>query len=156
MFRNTGLVTNPALLPAYYTGWTEDQMSQQSWKGVVLDWLMKHTGTPTNEADDKLATGWYWYWNALPDAWCAEIVSVVICGQTDHRHRFKAQLQQIEVLQNPLDPGDVGYNTNGWAFPQGSDGIFESCVSEAFARQCIHPTGESELSHTYQTLDVVV
>ena len=38
--------------------------------------------------------------------------------------------------ENPDVPAD------DWAFPDGADIIFQNCLSEAFARECVHDTGE--------------
>ena len=81
MFRITGLVTNLSLLPAYYTGWTNDQMEDPLWKAYVLNWLWKYTGT-TPQNPRKLALDFYWYWNALPTGWYVALF-YLSCSRAD-------------------------------------------------------------------------
>ena len=123
MLRNTGLVTNPALLPVYYTGWTQEQQNDPSWAKTILTWLIQYTGTYPENPGGKLAAGFYWYWNALPEGW------------------FSAQLAQIERYK--YNPDDMAANINGWSFPEDADTTFTGCLSEAFARQNVHFTGGS-------------
>ena len=66
---STGLVNDPGKIPAYYTGWPQNEVEGElgGWISVWMEAYLSRQPSPQPQA-----TGYYWWWTAVPRIWSVD------------------------------------------------------------------------------------
>lgn len=70
---STGLLNDPKKIPAYYTGWSQNEVEGEL-AGYISIWISAYLARDPRPALQVNADGYYWWWNAVPEDWYVYII----------------------------------------------------------------------------------
>lgn len=141
---NMDYINSPDLMPIYYTGWPED-VDKEDLMLWMLAYMKAYIAWP--EAPSKV-TSCYWYWNVIDQEWFVEkflIWTRLTPGRYDEQEEYLEQhAEEIQNLSPTVVPGDSLDDTLAE--------VLLICMIEAYARACIHDTGECLSTPSFTTI----